>query len=140
MTIYNLGILTVCHIGNVSNDYAWKKAVAVLSENGLDDTVYGIVYNEKAREISFEEYGGSFLDDDLRAVQEALKPDVWLEGNLEYYGDYDGWIDVARDGIESGDKSSEDLHYASDKELIDILKRRGYTVTKTKKSKKVEKK
>lgn len=34
------------------------------------------------------------------------------------------------------DKSSEDLHYASDKTLIEALKKRGYKVTKVKKGKK----
>ena len=66
-------------------------------------------------------------------MQNAIGPNVWLEGNLEYYGDYDGWIDITRDGVESGDKSSEDLHYANDRTLIEILEERGYTVTKKKK-------
>lgn len=140
MTINNYGTLTVCWNDKVSEDYAWKVATAALAEEGIDEDEYGVAFNRKERSIELEDYPESYFEDSLRNVQKAIGPNVWLEGTMEYYGDYDGWIDVTRDGVESGDKSSEDLHYASDKELIDILKKRGYTVTKTKKPKKGEKK
>lgn len=140
MTINNCGTLMVCWNDKVSEDYAWKVATAALAGEGICDGEYGVTLLETERAIALEDYPGSYLDSDLRSVQKTIGPNVWLEGNLEYYGDYDGWIDVTRDGVESGDKSSEDLHYADDKTLIDILKKRGYKVTKVKKSKKGEKK
>lgn len=136
MTINNSGTLMVCWNDKVSEDYAWKSATAALAEEGIDEDEYGVAFNRKERAIELEDYPGSSLEDYLRNVQSAIGPNVWLEGNLEYYGDYDGWIDVTRDGVESGDKSSEDLHYADDATLIEMLEKRGYTVTKAKKSSK----
>lgn len=133
MTINNYGNLMVCWNDKVSEDYAWKAATAALGEEGFDENDYGVIFNRKECAIELEDYPGSYLEDSLRNVQNAIGPNVWLEGNLNYYGDYDGWIDVTRDGVESGDKSSEDLHYANDATLIEILEKRGYTVAKKKK-------
>lgn len=132
MTINNYGTLKVCWSDKVSEDYAWKAATAALAEEGIDEDEYCVTFDRKECTIELEDYPGSSLEDYLRNVQRSIGPNVWLEGNLEYYGDYDGWIDVTRDGVESGDKSSEDLHYADDRTLIDILKKRGYRVTKKK--------
>lgn len=136
MTINNYGTLMVCWNDKVSEAHAWKVATAALSGEGIDKDDYGVNFNRDECAIEFEDYPGSSLEDYLRNVQNAIGPNVWLEGNLEYYGDYDGWIDVTKDGVESGDKSSQDLHYADDRTLIDILKKRGYKVTKIKKGKK----
>ena len=133
MTVNNYGTLMVCWNDKLSEDYAWKAATAALEEEGFDESEYGVIFNRKECAIELEDYPGSYLEDSLRNAQNAIGPNVWLEGNLSYYGDHDGWIDVTRDGVESGDKSSEDLHYANDATLIDILKKRGYTVTKKKK-------
>ena len=132
MTINNCGTLMVCWNDKVSEDYAWKVATTALAEEGIDEDEYGVVFNRKECAIELGDYPGSYLDSDLQSVQDAIGPNVWLEGNLEYYGDYDGWIDVTRDGVESGDKSSEDLHYADDATLIKMLEERGYKVTKAK--------
>ena len=140
MTIINCGTLNVCAAGEASVDYAWKVVVAAFAEEGIDDTDYGVSFDNGALRIDFNEYGDSNFGDTLSNVMKLLPKNVWLEGSLTYWGDYDGWIDVTRDGVESGDKSSEDLHYATDKELIGILKKRGYMVTKTKKAKKGDKK
>ena len=139
MTINNYGNLMVCWNDRVSEDYAWKVATTALAMEGIDEDEYGVAFNKNERAIELDGYPGSSFEDSLRNVLNALPRDVWLEGNLEYYGDYDGWIEVTRDGVESGDKSSEDLHYATDKALIGILRKRGYTVTKKKKSKKGKK-
>lgn len=133
MTINNYGTLMVCWNDKVSEDYAWKAATAALAEEGVGENEYGVTFNKKECAIELEDYPDSSLADSLSNVHNAIGPNVWLEGNLEYCGDYDGWIDVSRDGVESGDKSSEDLHYADDRTLIDILKKRGYKVTKSKK-------
>ena len=132
MTINNYGTLKVCWSDKVSEDYAWKVATVALAEEGIDEDGYGVAFNRNELAIELEDYPESYLEDSLRNVQNTIGPSVWLEGNLEYYGDYDGWIDVTRDGVESGDKSSEDLHYADDSTLIKILEKRGYKVTKKK--------
>lgn len=140
MTINNSGTLMVCWNDKVSENYAWKAATEALAEEGIDEGEYGVAFNRKKCAIELEDYPCSSLEDSLRNVQNAIGPNVWLEGNLSYCGDYDGWIDVTRDGVQSGDKSSEDLHYATDETLIEMLEKRGYKVTKVKKSKKQEKK
>ena len=132
MTISNDGALKVCWNDRVSKDYAWKVATAALAEEGIDEDEYGVVLLKTECAIDLNDYPESSLEDSLRNVQKAIGPNVWLEGNLEYYGDYDGWIDVTRDGVESGDKSSEDLHYVDDATLIEMLEKRGYKVTKKK--------
>lgn len=136
MTINNSGTLMVCWNDKVSEDYAWKSATAALAEEGIDVVEYGVTFNKKECAIEFEDYPETWLEDTLNSVQKAIGPNVWLEGNLERYGDFDGWIDVKKDGVESGDKSSQDLHYADDATLIEMLEKRGYTVTKAKKSSK----
>ena len=132
MTINNNGTLFVCWSDKVSKDYAWKAATAILAEEGIDKDAYGVTFNKDECAIEFEDYPETGLEDTLDRVQKAIGPNVWFEGNLEYYGDYDGWIDVTRDGVESGDKSSQDLHYAADRTLIEMLEKRGYKVTKKK--------
>ena len=106
MTINNYGNLMVCWNDRVSKDYAWKVATAALAEEGICDGEYGVTLLETECAIELDDYPGSYLDSDLRSVQKTIGPNVWLEGNLEYYGDYDGWIHVTRDGVETGDKSS----------------------------------
>lgn len=133
MTINNSGTLMVCWNDKVSEDYAWKAATEALAEEGIDEGEYGVTFNRKECAIELEDYPETWLEDTLNRVQKAIGPNVWLEGNLEHYGDFDGWIDVTRDGVESGDKSSQDLHYADDRTLIDMLEKRGYTVAKAKK-------
>ena len=135
MTIKNYGTLMVCWNDKVSENYAWNVATAALEEEGIDKDEYGVTFNRKERSIELEDYPESGLESTLQNVQNAIGPNVWLEGNLEYYGDYDGWIDVTRDGVETGDKSSEDLHYADDATLIKMLEERGYKVTKAKSEK-----
>jgi len=136
MTINNYGTLMVCWNDKVSKAEAWKVATEALAEEGIAEDEYSVSFNKKECAIEFEDYPESCLDSTLRNVQEKIGPNVWLEGELEYVGDYDGWIDVTRDGVESGDKSSQDLHYADDKTLVEMLEKRGYKVTKIKKGKK----
>lgn len=127
MDIRNYGTLHVYHNSKVSDKNAFEAVKRLFDEECIE---LGVFFCEDKMEVSFEEHPNSYLDDDLRNVQEGLKPDVWLDGNITYVGDYDGWIDVKRTSIETGDKSSEDLHYATDETLIDILEGRGYKVTK----------
>lgn len=136
MTINNYGTLFVCWNDKVSKDEAWKVATEALAEEGIAEGEYGVYFNKEEDAIEFEEYPSTWLEDHLNRVQKAIGPDVWLEGELEHSGDFDGWIDVKKDGVESGDKSSQDLHYADDKTLIEMLEKRGYKVTKVKKGKK----
>lgn len=136
MTINNYGTLIVCWNDEVSKDKAWKVVTEALAEECIAEGEYGVCFNKEECAIDFEDYPSSELDSLLRYAQEKIGPNVWLEGDLEYCGDYDGWIDVTRDGVESGDKSSQDLHYADDSTLIEMLEKRGYKVTKVKKGKK----
>lgn len=128
MDIRNYGTLHVCHDSKRSDKAAWNMVEDLFGSEFIQDL--GMHFDAQKMEIEFEEHLNSFLDDDLRKIQDGLKPHVWLEGNIAYYGDYDGWIDVKRTGVESGDKSSEDLHYATDETLIAMLENRGYVVTK----------
>lgn len=132
MTINNNGTLFVCWSDKVSEYYAWKLATVALAQEGIDENAYGVTFNKDECAIEFEDYPETCLEDALNRVQKEIGPNVWLEGNLEHWGDYDGWIDVTRDGAESGDKSSQDLHYADDRTLIEMLEKRGYKVTKKK--------
>lgn len=84
-------------------------------------------------EIYFEESYNP--EDAIREIQEYLATStenpVELNGELGYYGDYEGGMIVTPEGIESLDSGPFYIRVdASDEELIAELARRGYAVTK----------
>ena len=86
-------------------------------------------------EIS-EMYNSSFEDALLEMVDDLGPKGIKLTGEVSAYGDDDWFWDVRDNSVSSYDKTDEGLVYASDETLIDMLRKRGYTVTKKGKRKK----
>lgn len=134
MTITNGGILEVLKDGKPTTDKAVAKKVKdALDGNGVS-TSYGgpdVKIVQEGTVVEFTEYPGSCLDSDLNNVTGGLaRYDISLRGDLEYWGDYDGYILVDDMGARSIDKEQYGLERASDETLIGILEKRGYTVSK----------
>lgn len=134
MTITNGGTLEVLKDGKATTD----KAVAEKVKDALDEHGVSMSYGgpdvkivQEGTVVEFTEYPGSFLDSDLNDVLRDLEPDgISLRGDLEYWGDYDGYILVDETGARSIDKEQYGLERASDETLIGILEKRGYIVAK----------
>lgn len=59
---------------------------------------------------------------------------IWLDGQVDAYGDEDPWFyDVTHNKVTEHQKTEQDLFYAKDEDLIAILRKRGYVVTKKEK-------
>lgn len=107
-----------------------------------DDGHEGVYFDPDNLEIDFNDYHRNDIDGDINSLQERLDPTckkIWLEskgGINVYYGGDKLFVSVEKGKASVHDESERDLYYASDNDLIDILKKRGYVVTKKKEAKK----
>ena len=140
MTIYNTGTLVLKGVKDCNKD-----AVRDAFDNLFDDTDLnengdkecGLILDGKKKTLWFDEYSGSQLDGDLHELAADLAPfGVTMEGDISFWGDYDGFILVTKDRVESYDKEYEALYTHTIEEIREILKERGYDVVKIKKGKK----
>ena len=77
------------------------------------------------------------IDDQVREFTKRVrKLGMHVKGEYKFYGDYDGFSQVNDTRIETSDIEYYALFCGEDKELIDELKLRGYTVKKNKKKEK----
>ncbi len=89
----------------------------------------------------FDEAFNSTLDDDIREFAADVEPyGVTLEGDVSFFGDYDGFILVRKDGsVETLDREVYAVYTWPIKGLRDMLKQRGYDIVKINKAKKADK-
>ena len=135
------GSLAICHDPSVKDEKAVDLVKKALS-HGIDmemagDTInIGLGTEEAAGFVEFDSYQAKYLEDELATVCNRLKRiskgAVWLEGSVDTYGDYDGFVDVTRDRATLYDLEDRSLVHATDETLIDMLRKRGYVVTKKK--------
>jgi hypothetical protein len=71
----------------------------------------------------------SFLNELIEDLDKTGKT-IWLDGQVNAYGDDDWFYDISHNKLSEHEKTEEALFYASDKTLIEMLEKRGYTVTK----------
>lgn len=126
MQIYNIGTIDLDH-------RLTHEAIEALLKNPITRDYasecahpgdYALVYNDD---------GGDLLDE-IREIVNVLAPLGYvLDGEVEYYGDYDGKIYIENNEVIDVDVTDIGLHEASDETLIQILESRGYTVTKGRK-------
>jgi len=85
---------------------------------------YALCYNDDCGDVL----------DEIREIVNVLAPLGYvLDGEVEYYGDYDGKIYIENNEVIDVDVTDIGLHEASDETLIQMLEDRGYTVTKGRK-------
>lgn len=81
--------------------------------------------------IEFEGVMDSAFDEVLEEIVQKLKPLGYVfNGEVQYYGDYEGKIYVENNKITLRSIEDTGLYEACDAELIQMLKDRGYIVTK----------
>ena len=84
-------------------------------------------------EIYIEEAHGD-IDDDIRDfLSDAKNAGITVNGQYTYYGDYEGNVYINDNNLETIDIEDTSLYEATDEDLVNILKNRGYEVTITKK-------
>lgn len=78
-----------------------------------------------------DEYIASSIGDEIQEMIDLLAPLGYVfDGEVEYYGDFDGKIYVTNNTIKDVDVKDIGLYDATDEELIQILEIRGYEVRK----------
>lgn len=83
-------------------------------------------------EINFNDFPTFDLSSDLEPIVKILiELDLKPCGYIEYYGDYEGKIFINDQGIMDYTKEDCWKIEADDKDLIEVLNHRGYTVVKT---------
>lgn len=85
--------------------------------------------------VEFEEWTSWDFEDffnELRLDVDRTGKKIWFDGTICAYGDCDSFYDVLHNKVKEHEMTSYDLVYASDRELIAILDKRGYRVTKKK--------
>lgn len=99
-------------------------------DNELLECLYGN-YPGNADTFEIEEWYENCFEDQLEAMVAALAPLGYvLNGEIQYWGDYDGKIYVQNNKVITVDIADTGLYEASDAELIQILEQRGYRVEK----------
>lgn len=141
MTIRCNGLLTITGVGR-----HWYELEKIFKEQfGGDTNEFGDDSFNLAKEgskyfVEINEAPGD-IDDQVREfVKRVNKHGMHVAGDYKFYGDYDGFSQVRDNVIETSDIEYYALFCGEDKELIEELKRRGYTVTKNNSNKKKNKK
>lgn len=134
MKIFNNGILEVLLHGKPTSDKRVEQMVrrALEEEGDLDLSLHSARLERKLNgmNLEFSEHFAPELESDLnRALKRLSEFDISFAGEIEYYGDYNGYIVVDdKNWAVSMDKEEYGLRTASTERLIDILESRGFGV------------
>lgn len=121
MTILNDGVIS-------SNMPFTDEAKQRLTDSNMDADLLQCLGED---ELYLETWYGSYIEDDLQYMINALAPLGYVfNGDITYYGDYDGKIYVEDNVITCVDKEDIGLYEAADETLILRLKEHGYTILK----------
>ena len=122
MTLYNSGEID---FNMPLNDVA----IAAIQEFYAYADDYGFDVGDMTWYI--EDEPGNNFEDDVHDMIDILAPlDYVLNGEVQYYGDYNGKIYIENNKITLRNIEDTGLYEADDLTLIEMLEERGYTVTK----------
>ena len=132
---YNSGVLEVLLRGKPTTDPNVKKKVEdAIDKSGVmppGATGATVVQGELCTTIDFSELMCSDLEDHLNDISRDLSEfGITLDGDLEYFGNYDGYIANTDVGFVSMSKEQYGLHSAATEDIIDELEKRGFGVVK----------
>lgn len=110
----------------------------ITANKPLDPNVIESVWGKggwfvKENEIEITEFYAWDFEEYIKELFEAFGEGYIFNGGINYYDDSydgDGRYDIVDNVIEDIPKTEWALHDASDEELIEILEKRGYTITK----------
>lgn len=111
----------------------------------ITERVYGIILG-CLEDDTVAEVGGNlisigcareYFDSDIASVIEEMimlvtkdNPEYVFNGRIDYFGDYEGSIDITNNEVTNIPIEDTSLFYADDATLITILEKRGYKVIK----------
>ena len=136
MTIRCNGELRITGVGK-----NWAELERVFDEqfgagsNEFGDKEFNLSKDGSKYIVEINEALGDIDDQVLEFARQIKKIGMHVNGEYKFYGDYDGFSKVNDTRIETSDIEYYALFCGEDKELVDELKRRGYTVKKNKKEK-----
>lgn len=82
-------------------------------------------------EIYVEDFYDSEFESTMQVVIEAVSPLGYvLNGEVDYFGDYDGVTFIKDNKVEECSAEARWMYEESDEVIIEVLEKRGYTVTK----------
>ena len=82
-------------------------------------------------EIYVEDFCDSEFEETINMVIEAVSPLGYvLNGEVDYFGDYDGVTVIKDNKVEGYPAEAQWMYEECDKVIIEVLEKRGYTVTK----------
>ncbi len=82
-------------------------------------------------EIYVEDFCDSEFEETINMVIEAVSPLGYvLNGEVDYFGDYDGVTVIKDNKVEAYPAEARWMYEECDKVIIEVLEKRGYTVTK----------
>jgi hypothetical protein len=120
MTIYNTGTLTT---NKPFTEEAANMIATVLRDESVPSAGESLLF--------FDDYLEAYLDDVCKDIIQMLSPLGYiLNGQVSYYGDWEGTLYITNNNIESVAIEDTGLYEASDQTLITKLKERGYTILK----------
>ncbi len=83
-------------------------------------------------DIYIEDFPDSEFDGTMNVIIDAISPLGYvLNGEVDYWGDYDGKTFITDNKAESVDVQGLWEYELADEDIIKALEKRGYTVTKT---------
>ena len=121
----------LCYDGEISLNKPLDKEAITLLQNTKGIT-YECFKEAEEGDESFsvnEGNAGSWLDGEVETVIEKLSPLGYiLNGDLDRWGDYDGMMYITNNQMQEYDDEDKWVVEASDEELANVLRERGYQV------------
>ena len=103
---------------------------AILSVN--EEFVKKTVLKVGDTDIYVEDFFDSEFDGTMNEIIDAISPLGYvLNGEVNYWGDYEGKTFITDNKVESVDVQGLWEYELADEYIIEVLEKRGYTVTKT---------
>ncbi len=142
MDVMNNGTVQV----KFDKNYVKADIVRVVAANFFQDVfdtgpdAQDAVFDKDSMTICFNDFRWHDIEDELNELQKRLDPTrkkIWLESKngIDVWDGEEGFVAVDHGVALYHDGSEYDLYYATDKQLIAILRKRGYVVTKKEKAK-----
>lgn len=122
MTIWNNGTIYA------NKDFTPEAIQLLENEIKFDSDLIDCIDEDN---LDVEDWCEVCFEDNLQAMIDVLSPLGYIfEGEISYYGDYDGMIVVRNNKIQTVDQEDVGLVTADDGTLIRMLRDRGYQIFK----------
>lgn len=124
MTIYNNGYV------HVAKEHTYE-FVRVFAKHNLlpDNTAHEEICDQCYLNFDENKYLGDIEDDLRAAVEELSYLNIYPEGVITYYGDYEGRYEIGNGQVQTLSHEECIVHDMTDEEIVEEARRRGLCVT-----------